>query len=509
MPTIKTAKQIVSDLRNYMSSVWRHLNTSTGSLTNDLVLQPMSAGGELIMTELQKVADLQVLDRVEGDDLDLEGANERAERLPGRAATGKLVFWVDSSQPPQTDLTVKAGTAVMSRLAVDGQIVTVETTEERTMLVEQLVAHLSPTRGRYELEVPAVATVAGTVGNQPAGSYTVPSSPITGFTGVENLEAFDGGMDAEEDDAYRERIRLRKIGRDRGVVSGLKRFVLDEFNRRPLEVEIVTVNDSDSERPDGTDIWVIDSDPVSTWTDRFIIQTGITKYVLSKQPIIRPESGAIATVIGEGGGPASVPPSGDHTETGDNPEYQIVINDSEGHAYRFSTNAGSYFQILDPAAFEYDSASGVGEVVAVTYPYSKLIVDIQSLLDDDNNRFLAANVLAKRAIRVDIHIKAKVTFFANVDRVAEREKITNALSQFFADSGLGVSVDHSDLIVVIQTGYGDYPISSVDAVTIRKDENGFYGQSEVISEATYAPDADGRITIDRKHYARLGTVTFL
>ena len=54
------------------------------------------------------------------------------------------------------------------------------------------------------------ALTVGTVGNVPAHSVTVIEKQITGVTGVDNAEAFDGGVDRESDDDYRERIKEKR-----------------------------------------------------------------------------------------------------------------------------------------------------------------------------------------------------------------------------------------------------------------------------------------------------------
>ena len=129
MPTIKTAKQLVSDLRNYMSAIYRHLDTSEGSIADDIVISPYSVSGELLLTEAQKIANLQILDKISGTDLDAEGGNERAERLPGRKAIGKVTYYLASTTPPSVDLTVPAGALVSNTPTTTGGQFSVVTTQ--------------------------------------------------------------------------------------------------------------------------------------------------------------------------------------------------------------------------------------------------------------------------------------------------------------------------------------------------------------------------------------------
>ena len=324
------------------------------------------------------------------------------------------------------------------------------------------------------------------------------TTSVSGFTGVENRTAFTGGEETEEDDEFRKRIRLRKIGRDIGTKNGLVRFILDKFDRQIDEAEVVLTTDSDVERPTGIDVWAVSVAALLQTTDRFSIVDGQDEYLLTKQPVIRPSSGPVATVVGEG--KDDIPPSGSGHVEGE--DYSIVLRDGIENPLRRSSKAGATFKIADSTKFTYD-AIGVGEVVAVTYSYSPLIGEVQTVLESEDVRLLSANPIVKEALRADFTVKAKVSFFANVDRVAEREKITSALTSWFEDFGLNVAIDQSDIIIAIQTGHGDFPIFSVDSVSI--------SEFSALSEAAEAlsPDVNGRIQLDRKHYPRLLKLTFL
>lgn len=67
------------------------------------------------------------------------------------------------------------------------------------------------------LSVLAVADIAGTAGNTPAGTITTPSTALNPVIGVTNLEPAAGGAAAESDDVFRARARGFWIAARRGT----------------------------------------------------------------------------------------------------------------------------------------------------------------------------------------------------------------------------------------------------------------------------------------------------
>jgi len=111
---------------------------------------------------------------------------------------------------------------------------------------------------------------------------------------------------------------------------------------------------------------------------------------------------------------------------------------------------------------------------------------------------LTADALIKRAYPLDLYINASLTLKANADGPSTRNACRNALTQYMSTYRLGASVQESDLIIVLQEGYGDYPISTVDAVVI----NSFYLTDEMGN--TYMP-LNETIALNEKQYATYGT----
>ena len=119
-----------------------------------------------------------------GDDLDAVGDERGIYRLPGDYATGIVRF------------TGPSGTALPI-----GTVVTTLGPNIRRYATDHAAA--IPVEG--VIDVAATALEVGTSSNIPVGTVQLLETPITRTT-VTNMDPFTGGVDVENDDAYRERI---------------------------------------------------------------------------------------------------------------------------------------------------------------------------------------------------------------------------------------------------------------------------------------------------------------
>ncbi|GAV21619.1 baseplate assembly protein [Carboxydothermus pertinax] len=127
----------------------------------------------------------------EGVYLDHIGARVRTERLPAKAAQTTLRFTLSSPQPQA--VVIPAGT----RATPDGQIF-FATVEETTVPA-----------GTTQIDVLAECTTPGTVGNGwLVGQINKLIDPLPWIQKVENITSSSGGVDEEDDENYRERIRV-------------------------------------------------------------------------------------------------------------------------------------------------------------------------------------------------------------------------------------------------------------------------------------------------------------
>jgi len=126
----------------------------------------------------------QFLAHAKGEDLDRLAEFYGIKRLPPRPAITTLRFTLSSNT------TIPKGTKVASKTGVIFE--TVQTVS-----------------GDTQVEVQAKATEPGTVGNGfLPGEISILLDPIEGVLKVENITISTGGADTEDDERFRERIRL-------------------------------------------------------------------------------------------------------------------------------------------------------------------------------------------------------------------------------------------------------------------------------------------------------------
>lgn len=124
----------------------------------------------------------------EGEYLDRHARLRGIHRKQAVEAVGRLRFWAgDAAQEART---IPAGTVCMTT-----GLVRFETTEDGVLPA-----------GELSVLIPARALAAGTAGNAAAGTVTVMAVAPAGIARCSNPEPFSGGVDAEGDEALRERV---------------------------------------------------------------------------------------------------------------------------------------------------------------------------------------------------------------------------------------------------------------------------------------------------------------
>ena len=136
-----------------------------------------------------------------GSDLDSWMADFALTRLPAVAATGTVTF---------TRFTV-IGTALVP---VGALVRTSDGTQTFAVGTDTTNAAWNAAQNGYvmgttaaSLNVPVIAQVPGTAGNVQAGAVTLLASAIPGVDAVANASAFQNGLDAEADVAFRSRFQ--------------------------------------------------------------------------------------------------------------------------------------------------------------------------------------------------------------------------------------------------------------------------------------------------------------
>ncbi|WP_221800409.1 baseplate J/gp47 family protein [Oceanobacter mangrovi] len=130
-----------------------------------------------------------------GSWLDLHGWARNTDRTTATATKGGILF---TRTGTGTTLTVPYGTVIKTP-AINGTVYRVTTSEAYTFAADELTA-----------TIPVVAENTGSAYNLAAGYFTVLAEAITGVASVTNADDWitTAGTDDEDDDDFRERLRL-------------------------------------------------------------------------------------------------------------------------------------------------------------------------------------------------------------------------------------------------------------------------------------------------------------
>lgn len=467
MADTKSMQTLLAEVKTHVRTRNRNLDTSDNSLAQDFIFIPYSIGGRLLMNQVDAVKALNRLSQVSGTDLDDEGTNYGLERHTGNYATVVLTYW--ATVRPTATVSIAASSLVRTAGTAFETPITFSVISNTDFPLANMDAYYSHDRGRYEFSVRARCTQKGSSGSIGSNLITTLVTSITQISGVTNLVAATGvGLDTETDDDFRDRIRMAILGRSLGLVYGVRGYLM---GLGFTDANVVRVEEEGYERATGVDAFVIDFS-AETVTDTFIYRAAQTKYYFSKRPVLE-----VTSVIS-----ASI---------GVVPTNQYYVNIDSTSPMRRSVNSDDYLEFVAAPIPD-------GTAVSVTYNYCSSIYQAQQTIDLPENRVLTAGELVKRAYPMYLYINATLTLKANADGPTTRNKCRNALAQFMATYRLGISVQESDLIIVLQQGYGDYPVDSVDQVVITS----FYLLDEL--GTTYLPVSE-TIVLNNKQHAVYGS----
>lgn len=222
MVTFRTFNDLVVSMVEFLRLVQPDLDTKPGTVSRDLFIDVQSEQLANFYNELRNVSVLQSFFTASGIDLERLGSNFGVQRLPGFAATGTAVLTTDSLD---IDVLITENTIFTARNGV-----TFRTTDTTLMSSANAnVFRANATRLRADLELAGItdifavevsveAVTTGTGGN--VGRFSLISQNIPGINNITNLNTFSGGINAESDAEFRNRILSVFAGSNTGTALG-------------------------------------------------------------------------------------------------------------------------------------------------------------------------------------------------------------------------------------------------------------------------------------------------
>jgi uncharacterized phage protein gp47/JayE len=206
------------------------LNLTTGSVTRSVI----EASGSLAMWIQYLIVQVWLGSRLAtsaGTDVDTYVGDFTLTREPAVAATGLVTL----SRP-------STGFAALIKpyFNVDGttnstdgvQVITVDRVQAFGVTVDTTNAAWNAQLGGYfvapnvlSVDVPVKAITAGSAGNVQAGTISLLATGVPGIDSVTNVAVFSNGVDAETDDALKERFRSFIATRARATIAAVQEAI--------------------------------------------------------------------------------------------------------------------------------------------------------------------------------------------------------------------------------------------------------------------------------------------
>lgn len=444
----KTLEQITSELTTAIKSAFstNPVDTRVGTFMNTAVITPSATQFFDLDSSIATVGSDQSIQSPENlDAATMNGlaANVGIKRFTGSPSVGIVRFGKIAA--PASPITILAGSRV-GNTSADTSATLIYTT-----LASVQITPTSPpdpiTGAAASVDVAAVATFNGGVGDVDTGTINRIISSLPGVDVVTNPNAFSGGKDSQSNTELAGLITARYQG-NIGTKSGYRDEVLQNFS--VTDVAVIGPNDADSVRSQfGGSVDIIILNPTTVNQVQVFAYAGPSTTVLV--PTILPMS-SVNAITGTDSLSAPITLSGPPTGVGAGVDYDVII-DTDG------LNAGSVKEsshiFLHPTA----NIPGNNSLLTASYQNNQLVVIIQSFFDNPDNQVIGADVEVKAAVRIGTTVTANVKLIPGFDSTTVTTNINASVASLYSGLLLGVPLEESQVITAISNVAG---VSFVD-----------------------------------------------
>jgi len=381
-------------------------------------------------------------------------SNYKLVRIAAVNTTGLVYFCTASI--PSVDIIIPTNSRISTVLGKD-----YVTTETKTIVITNINDYYDPDLNAYVIAVLIQAVTAGSIGNTGIETITVMDDVVANVEFIINKSSLVNGDDEETDEEFVARIKTKLAGNNLGTPSGYQSTALNEDYVQ--DCIVVKPNDPEMKRNSyggSIDIMIV-GEHYDTQTDVLIYQAALhsVKITLANRP-----AEDIDSVVS-------------------NAPHTFI----KGTDYNFTkdTNllAGS-IQSSDCLTWLGATMPAEGETLTIIYQRNKLVQDLQDIINLDENKIIAADILVREATKVLIDIIFDLHIYSGYDFTTISATITTNLTTYINAFKLDEDVQISDLIAEI------YKVAGVDNVT-----------NMTINTVV------GDLNIDRTQYARSNSIT--
>ena len=456
----KSFDAIVSALKSYIQSTNPKLDTSEGTVLNDIVISAPAQQIANFYNDLDVISLDQAIDTANDTALDLIGSNFGLIRKDARRAVGTITFFVATA--PTSNISIPVGTVVATSPTSTSPAVQFNTLQDVTLDIGLIGTYLNPATGKYEISAAIEASTAGVTGNVGSNAITSLVNPLGGINGVYNSLSTSGGTDTESNDNFLSRIALALLGNSVGTDDGFLKVVLAQ----PAVVDVALVGHGDTGRMDfGAIDMYVKGKTIKFQNDTFL---GTSDMVLTKQPVLL---GGVSLVQSSASGSLS--------------NWALVKDTS---VYAGSIQAQDKIHWTVPI----DSTYGT---IFVSYSYNGIVEDLQGLFTKTNLDVLDTSLLIKWADELPINLTASIKITSGFDIDDTRSQVSAAVTSLLSTAGIGQALKTSDLVTTIRNTSGVDDV--VVPFTVFQSQDG-----------SIVPDASNNLIIPFNAYATPGVLTF-
>lgn len=452
----KTIDEIQNDLitfvENYNTTNGKNVDVRTGTVFKDIVIDSPSIQFNSLSVDLvaaSKVFSVNFADEVTTDDLDNLAANYGLTRKSSTPATGIQEFL--TTKEPTVDIVINAGTIVATQASdsvpeiqyqVTQTVVLPVITKNNFKIIENSIV-------KYRITAPITAVVAGANGNVSSLTITQLKQPVGGIETTRNSVSTTGGTDQESNSSLGNRIKLKLTGNNVGTENGIKSLMLEDTNVHG--VSVVKPGDPELARNEfggSVDVY-IDGKNVATFEEDRTFFAASPEIVVSRQP-----AKSVVSIIGLASGAQRTFVQGT--------DYNFVEDSVTLFTGSTRTNNKVVFDIggVNPDD---------GTMVSITYTFNKLITDLQTKIDEEQNNLVTTDILIKEAVQADIALEFSITLLPGFTKSNVVQSIENNLTTFIDSKELGVTFNRSDIVSQVENTAG---VDAVDlnSLTIKKND---------------------------------------
>jgi len=388
---IESMKSFIAD---YNSKNGTNIDIRDGTVFKDLIIDSPSVEFEKVYNDItyaSKLSSLEYSDEIEDSDLDLIGLNYGLTRLGSSISTVDVTFITTFTEdsPPTNNIIINTGVQVKVPSSVGSPEIQFKTVESKQIEVSHLNDYLYTDfdgTKRYAITLKCECLTPGSIGNVQTGAIKEIITPIAGIGKVINPSPGIGGRDIESNSDFAKRIKEKLSGNSIGTDSGIKTLLYTD--ERVKDINIIRAGDSDAIR----NIYGGEVDVVVLKEDRQMHSFQIEYTGDPNKKIYFPIKPYIDS-------PSDVTVTG--TQSGNSHNFSVNIYKDKS-IYKDSVKDSSYL------IFNSNDLPDLNSIVTITYPYDKLIVDLQAIIDKKENHIIGSDILIRKAYKKNISLVCNV-----------------------------------------------------------------------------------------------------